>query len=107
VGDRVKARQGFLVPRYRTTELHNSAFATFICSLIKLSHLTEGYCWPTYFKILGVLFLGEVSSTFLPSKKACWAHQCRYLGVGQQYPEVFETQFNLSALSELPSDTTS
>jgi hypothetical protein len=22
----------------------------------------------------------------LPSKKACWAHQFRYLGVGQQYP---------------------
>src|SRR4029453_9926440 len=23
--------------------------------------------------------------SFLPSKKACWAHQFRYLGVGQQY----------------------
>jgi hypothetical protein len=25
----------------------------------------------------------------LPSKQACWAHQFRYLGVGQQYPPVF------------------
>src|SRR4029450_8333891 len=32
------------------------------------------------FKVLGVPFLGEVSSAFLPSKKACWAHQFRYLG---------------------------
>jgi len=47
------------------------------------------YCWPTYVKVLGVLCLGEVSSTFLPSKKACWAHQFQYLGVGQQYPGVF------------------
>ena len=50
---------------------------------------TGGYCWPTSFKVLEVLFLGEVSSAFLPSKKACWAHQFRYLGVGQQYPGVF------------------
>jgi hypothetical protein len=34
-------------------------------------------------------FLGEVCSAFLPSKKACWAHQFRYLGVDQQYPTVF------------------
>jgi hypothetical protein len=39
-------------------------------------------------QVLGVLFLGEVYSAFLPSKKACWAHQFRYLGVGQQYPGV-------------------
>src|SRR5215468_2814000 len=45
-----------------------------------------GYCWPTYLKVLKELFLGEVYSTFLPSKKACWAHQFWYLGVGQQYP---------------------
>jgi hypothetical protein len=32
---------------------------------------TTGYCWPTSFKVLGVLFLEEVYSTFLPSKKAC------------------------------------
>ena len=38
------------------------------------------------FKVLGVLFLGEVYSAFLPSKKACWAHQFRYLEVDQQYP---------------------
>src|SRR5262245_21526946 len=43
-----------------------------------------GILLPTRFKVLGVLFLEEVSSAFLPSKKACWAHQFRYLGVGQQ-----------------------
>ena len=26
--------------------------------------------------------------SFLPSKKACWAHQFQYLGVDQQYPGV-------------------
>ena len=41
------------------------------------------------FKVLAVLFLGEVCSAFLPSKKACWAHQFRYLGVDQQYPSGF------------------
>src|SRR5438128_7415967 len=60
---------------------------------------TVGYCWPTSFKVLGVLFLGEVSSAFLPSKKVCWAHQFRYLGVGQQYPVVFETHQELHVLS--------
>jgi hypothetical protein len=50
---------------------------------------TVGYCWPTSFKVLGVLFLGAVYSPLLPSKKAWWAHQLRYLGVGQQYPVVF------------------
>src|SRR5215471_17110614 len=54
--------------------------------------ISGGYCWPTYIKVLGVLCLGEVSSTFLPSKKACWAHQFQYLGVGQQYPVVCEPQ---------------
>jgi hypothetical protein len=29
------------------------------------------YCWPTSFKVLRVLFLGEVDTAFLPSKKAC------------------------------------
>src|SRR4029450_594372 len=38
-----------------------------------------------YFKVLAGLFLGEVSSVFLPSKKACWAHKFRHVGVGQQY----------------------
>src|SRR4029434_2905039 len=55
------------------------------------SRKSSGYCWPTSFKVLEVLFLGEVSSAFLPSKKACWAHQFRYLGVGQQYPSVKST----------------
>src|SRR4029453_12276803 len=32
---------------------------------------TGGYCWSTYFKVLEVLFLGEGSSAFLPSKKPC------------------------------------
>src|SRR3954452_25512808 len=26
-------------------ELHSSAFATSTCTLINVSHLTEGYCW--------------------------------------------------------------
>ena len=54
------------------------------------SHLSLGYCWPTYFNVLGVLFLGEVSSAFLPSKKASWTLKFRLLGVGQQYPGVCE-----------------
>jgi hypothetical protein len=41
------------------------------------------------FKVLGVLFLGEVSSVFLPSLKACLTHEFLHLGVGQQYPGVF------------------
>jgi hypothetical protein len=48
--------------------------------------ITGGYCWSFYFKVLGVLFLGEVSPGFLPSKQACWMHKFRHLGVGQQYP---------------------
>src|SRR5205823_9554455 len=44
-------------------------------------HKTGGYCWPTFFKVLGVLFLGEVSLAFWPSKKACWAHQFQYWGL--------------------------
>src|SRR5262249_58025924 len=43
-------------------------------------------CCPTSFNVLEVLFLVAVSSAFLPSKKACGAHQFRYWGVGQQYP---------------------
>ena len=53
---------------------------------------TGGYCWSIPFKVLGVLFLGEICSAFLPSKKACWAHQFRYLGDDQQYPPVKCTQ---------------
>src|SRR5262249_10250577 len=48
------------------------------------------------FKVLGVLFLGEVSSVFLPSKKACWTHKFRHLGVGQQYPSGICTARSLS-----------
>jgi hypothetical protein len=33
--------------------------------------LTGGYCWSSYFKVLEVPFLGEISSAFLPSKKTC------------------------------------
>jgi hypothetical protein len=51
-------------------------------------HKTGGYCWSIPFDVLGVLFLGEVCSAFLPSKKACLAHQFRYPRVGQQYPPV-------------------
>jgi len=51
--------------------------------------ITGGYCWSTSFNVLGVLFLGEVSSAFLPSKKASWTPKFRHLGVDQQYPKVF------------------
>src|SRR5262245_65757644 len=40
----------------------------YFCSGV-LSQKTEGYCWRTYFKVLGVLFLGEVSPAFLPSRR--------------------------------------
>jgi hypothetical protein len=53
-----------------------------------LSHKTSRYCWPTPFKVLEVLSLGEIYSAFWPSKMACWAHQFCYLGVGQQYPSL-------------------
>jgi hypothetical protein len=33
------------------------------------------------------LILGEVSSAFLPSEKACWAYQFRYLGVGRRHDQ--------------------
>src|SRR5215470_19197915 len=49
----------------------------------------QGYCWRTPFKVLGVLFLGEVSPAFLPSKKACGTHDLRPWGVRQQYPKGF------------------
>ena len=52
---------------------------------VHLSQKTGGYCWPTSFKVLGVLFLREVFSAFLPSKKTCWAHKFWHLGVRQQY----------------------
>ena len=45
----------------------------------------------SYFKVLEVLFLGEVFPAFLPSKKVCWAHQFQYLGVDQQYLIVFDS----------------
>src|SRR5262249_57092180 len=35
---------------------------------------TPGYCCPTSFRVLRVLYLGEVSPAFLPSKKACGTH---------------------------------
>jgi hypothetical protein len=50
---------------------------------------TTRYCWRTYFKVLGVLFLGKISPAFSPSKKACGTHQFRHLGVRQQYPTLF------------------
>jgi hypothetical protein len=77
-----------------------------------------GYCWSTSFNVLGVLFLGEVSSAFLPSKKASWTPKFRHLGVDQQYPyptfDVLGTQFamarskaheNLHKLSPILYDT--
>jgi hypothetical protein len=49
---------------------------------------TGGYCWSSSFNVLGVLFLGAVSSAFLPSKTASWTPKFRHLGVDQQYPPV-------------------
>jgi hypothetical protein len=46
------------------------------------------YCWRIYFKVLAVLFLGEVSLAFLPVKKAWWTHKLRHLRVGRQYPTI-------------------
>ena len=40
-------------------------------------------------RYLGVLFLREVFSTFLPSTKACWTHKFLHLGVDQQYRNSF------------------
>src|SRR5215813_11760312 len=57
-----------------------------VASVRRLIQETAGYCWPTSFNVLGVLFLGEVSSAFLPSKTASWTPKFRPLGVGQQYP---------------------
>ena len=42
----------------------------------------------SYFNILEVLFLERVSSAFLPSKNACWAHKFRHVGVRQRYPGI-------------------
>jgi hypothetical protein len=53
------------------------------------AQITGGYCWPTPFNVLGVLFLGKVFPAFLPSKKTCWPHEFRHWGVGQQYPGVY------------------
>src|SRR4029453_18205310 len=52
-------------------------------------HITGGYCWRTSFKVLEVLFLGEVSSAFLPSKKACWAHQFATWGLANSIRALF------------------
>src|SRR5215475_15221691 len=58
-------------------------------ALVVCVEITGGYCWPTSFRVLEVLLLGGISSAFLPSKKACWAHKFRHVRVGQQYPAVF------------------
>src|SRR5215475_10651923 len=50
---------------------------------------TIGYCWRISFKVLAVLFLWEVSSAFLPSKKACGELKFRHFRVRQQYPGVY------------------
>src|SRR5882724_8639181 len=60
-----------------------------------MSQYTIRYCWRTYFKVLEVLFLGGVSSAFLPSKKACWAHQFRHVEVGQQDPIHYKSNNNV------------
>jgi hypothetical protein len=66
--------------------------------LVLVSRKPSRYCWPTSFKVLGVLFLGEVCSAFLPSKQACWTYKFRHLGVGQQYPPFSGTKICLNAV---------
>src|SRR4030095_9049277 len=77
--------------------LHNGALITPICrspfaerlfSSTDQSHKTSGYCWPTLFKVRGVLFLGEVSSAFLPSKKAWRGPPFLCVGGWAQYSRV-------------------
>src|SRR4029453_9157185 len=51
-----------------------------------------GYCWPTSFKVLGVLFLGEVSSAFLPSMKASWTPKFRHVGLANSIRRLCETR---------------
>src|SRR5262249_1776561 len=48
------------------------------CESRQLSQKREGYCWRTHCKVLAVPFLGEFSSAFLPSKKACGIHKLRH-----------------------------
>jgi hypothetical protein len=49
----------------------------FRAATLPLGQIREGYCWRIYFKVLEVLFLGEVFPAFLPSKKACGAREFR------------------------------
>src|SRR5215468_10552169 len=78
--------------KYLTLELSSARdLVEDMCAIVSefQSAKIGGYCWPTPFKVLRVLFLGAVSSAFLPSKKACWAPKLWHLGVDQQYLEVF------------------
>jgi hypothetical protein len=53
------------------------------------SHLSAGYCWRTYFKVLEGLFLEEVFPSFFAFKEGMWDTLSSVLGVRQQYPAVF------------------
>jgi hypothetical protein len=53
-----------------------------------------GYCWRISFKVLGVLFIAEVSPAFLPSKKAYGIHKFQHFWVRQQYPNSNQWYFN-------------
>src|SRR4030095_11909750 len=87
-------RGGSLSPSYTrilALQLYSLFFPILTSRIVYLSSSNSGLTiggilLVNPFKVLGVLFLEEVCSAFLPSKKACWAHQFRYLGVDQQYP---------------------
>ena len=72
-------------PRYVTAEGSAIVLQQWVARVVRFLKKTPRYCWPTPFKVRRVLFLGGISSAFLPSKKASWAHQFSYLRVGQQY----------------------
>ena len=77
-------------------------FSALPCIRGYMSQGTYGYCCLTYFKVLGVLFLGKVSCAFLPSKKACRMPKFRHSGVGQQYPYVRLMKWSLVLLLAWP-----
>jgi hypothetical protein len=83
------------MPRYSRVSYHQKGPRTYLSLKITKNRstacveLTGGYCWSSSFNVLGVLFLGAVSSAFLPSKTASWTPKFRHLGVDQQYPGVF------------------
>ena len=60
--------------------------------------------WRTPFKVLSVFFLGEVSSAFLPSTKACGMHKSGiFLQFLQWYTAILSIRRRLLGGSTLPA----